>query len=55
MIFTNQEYAEMAIKANKKGKELKCENGKLVLVNPETMSFTDEQIIFKISKLKNRY
>ena len=47
MIITNQEYAEMAIKANKKGKELKCENGKLVLVNPEPLKFTNEKIIFK--------
>ena len=37
---------EVAIKANKEGKELKCENGKLVLVNPEPLKFTDEKIIF---------
>ena len=45
MTITNQEYAEMAIKANKEGKELKYENGKLTLVDPEPRKLTNEQII----------
>lgn len=52
MTITNQEYAEMAIKANREGKELKYENGKLTLVAPEPMKFTEEQIIFKNQKIK---
>lgn len=52
MTITNQEYAEMAIKANQEGKELKYENGKLTLVIPEPMKFTDEQIIFQNQKIK---
>lgn len=52
MTITNQEYAEMAIKANKEGKELKYENGKLTLVDPEPMKFTEEQIIFQNQKIK---
>lgn len=52
MTITNQEYAEMAIKANKERKELKYENGKLTLVDPEPMKFTEEQIIFQNQQTK---
>ena len=52
MTITNQEYAEMAIKANKERKELKYENGKLTLVAPELMKFTEEQIIFQNQQIK---
>lgn len=52
MTITNQEYAEMAIKANKEGKELKVENGKLTLVDPQPMKFTNEQIIFQNQQIK---
>ena len=52
MTITNQEYAEMAIKANKEGKELKYENGKLTLVAPEPMKPTEEQIIFQNQQIK---
>jgi len=52
MTITNQEYAEMAIKANAEGKELKCENGKLILVDPEPMQLSDEQIIAQNQQIK---
>lgn len=52
MTITNQEYAEAAIKANEAGKALKIENGKLTLVAPEPMKFTEKQIIFQNQQLK---
>lgn len=45
MTYTNEEYAEMAIKANEEGKVLKEVKGKLKLVEPEPMALTNEQII----------
>lgn len=47
MIYTSQEYAEMAIKANEEGKALKEVKGKLKLVDPEPIHLSDEQIILQ--------
>lgn len=47
MTYTSQEYAEMAIKANKEGKVLNTINGKLMLVDPEPIQISDEQIILQ--------
>lgn len=47
MTYTSQEYAEMAIKANKEGKVLNTINGKLMLVDPEPIQISDKQIILQ--------
>ena len=52
MTYTNEEYAEMAIKANKEGKILKKVDGTLVLVDPEPIHLSDEQIIAQNQLLK---
>ena len=52
MIYTNEEYAEMAIKANEEGKALKEVKGKLKLVDPEPIHLSDEQIILQNQTMK---
>ncbi|MWN32080.1 MULTISPECIES: tail fiber assembly protein [unclassified Gilliamella] len=52
MTYTNEEYAEMAMKANEEGKELKIIKGKLILVDPEPIQLSDEQIIAQNQALK---
>ena len=47
MIYTGQEYAEMAIKANEEGKALKSIDGKLMLVDFEPIKISDEQILLQ--------
>ncbi|WP_255307334.1 hypothetical protein [Gilliamella sp. wkB178] len=41
MTYTNEEYAEMAIKDNEEGKVLKEVKEKLKQVEPEPIEFTD--------------
>ncbi|MWN06300.1 tail fiber assembly protein [Gilliamella sp. Pas-s95] len=53
MTYTNKEYAEIAMKANKEGKALKVIKGKLMLVEPEPIRLSDEQIIVQNQALKN--
>ena len=53
MIYTGQEYAEMAIKANQEGKALKNINGKLMLVDSEPIALTNEQIVSQNKTIKN--
>lgn len=53
MIYTGQEYAEMAIKANEEGKALKNINGKLMLVDSEPVALTNEQIVSQNKTIKN--
>lgn len=53
MTYTNEEYAEMAIKANKEGKVLKIINDKLTLVEPKSIALSDEQIIYQNQAIKN--
>lgn len=45
MTYTNEEYAEMAMKANEESKELKVIKGKLVLVDLKPIQLSDEQVI----------
>lgn len=45
MTYTNEEYADMAIKANNEGKVLIVIDGELRLVEPEPIALSDEQII----------
>lgn len=52
MTITNQEYAEMAIKANAEGKVLKVIDDKLILVDPEPMQLSDKQIISQNQQIK---
>lgn len=52
MTITNQEYAEAAIKANAEGKVLKVIDDKLILVDPEPMQLSDEQIISQNQQIK---
>lgn len=52
MIYTSQDYAEMAIKANEEGKALKEVKGKLKLVDPEPIHLSDEQIILQNQSIK---
>ena len=47
MIYTGQEYAKMAIKANEEGKALKSIDGKLMLVDFEPIKISDEQILLQ--------
>ena len=44
MTYTNEEYAEMAIKANEEGKVLKIIKGKLTHVESEPIALSDEQV-----------
>lgn len=53
MTITNQEYAEMAIKANKEGKELKVKNGKLTFVDPKPMEVKESKIVTKNHYVKD--
>ncbi|OCG21152.1 hypothetical protein A9G11_08415 [Gilliamella sp. wkB108] len=53
MTFTNEEYAEMAIKANKDGKSLKIIDGELKIVESEPIVLSDEQIISQNQTMKN--
>lgn len=53
MTYTNEEYAEMAIKANEEGKVLKIINDKLTLVEPKSIALSDEQIISQNQAIKN--
>lgn len=53
MIYTGQEYAEMAIKANEEGKALKSIDGKLMLVDFEPIALTNEQIVSQNKTIKN--
>ena len=53
MTYTNEEYAEMAIKANEEGKVLKIINDKLTLVEPKPIALSDEQIISQNQAIKN--
>ena len=53
MTYTNEEYAEMAIKANEEGKVLKNINGKLMLVDSEPVALTNEQIVSQNKTIKN--
>lgn len=52
MIYTSQEYAEMAIKANEEGKALKEVKGKLKLVEPAPIHLSDEQIVSQNKAIK---
>ena len=53
MTYTNEEYAEMAIKANKEGKVLKIIKGKLMLVDSEPIALSDKQIVSQSQTMKN--
>lgn len=53
MTYTDEEYAEMAIKANEEGKVLKNINGKLMLVDSEPIALTNEQIVSQNKTIKN--
>ncbi|WP_294615359.1 tail fiber assembly protein [uncultured Gilliamella sp.] len=53
MTYTNEEYAEMAIKANEEGKTLKEVKGKLKLVEPDSIHLSDEQIVSQNQVIKN--
>ncbi|OCG21149.1 hypothetical protein A9G11_08400 [Gilliamella sp. wkB108] len=53
MTYTNEEYAEMAIKANKDGKSLKIIDGELKIVESEPIALSDEQIISQNQVMKN--
>ncbi|OCF95495.1 tail fiber assembly protein [Gilliamella sp. wkB308] len=52
MTYTNTEYAELAIKANGEGRALKNINGKLMIVDPEPIHLSDEQIILQNQTMK---
>ncbi|MCX8587581.1 MULTISPECIES: tail fiber assembly protein [unclassified Gilliamella] len=52
MTYTDEEYAEMAIKANEEGKVLKNINGKLMLVDSEPIALTNEQIVSQNQTMK---
>ena len=52
MTYTNEEYAEMAIKANEKGKALKKVKEKLKLVEPAPFHLSDEQIVSQNQTMK---
>ena len=52
MTYTNEEYAEMAIKANEEGKALKEVKGKLKLVEPTPIHLSDEQIVSQNKAMK---
>lgn len=53
MTYTDEEYAEMAIKANEEGNVLKNINGKLMLVDSEPIALTNEQIVSQNKTIKN--
>lgn len=52
MAYTNEEYAEMAIKANEEGKALKEVKGKLKLVEPDPIHLSNEQIVSQNQTMK---
>lgn len=53
MTYTNEEYAEIAMKANKEGKVLKKVKGKLKLVEDKPIALTDKQIVSQNQVMKN--
>lgn len=53
MTYTNEEYAELAIKANEEGKLLKKVDGNLILVDPEPIALTNAQIVSQNKTIKN--
>lgn len=53
MTYTNEEYAEIAMKANKEGKVLKKMKGKLKLVEDKPIALTDKQIVSQNQVMKN--
>ena len=53
MTYTNEEYAEIAMKANKEGKVLKKVKGKLKLIEDKPIVLTDKQIVSQNQVMKN--
>ena len=53
MTYTNEEYAEIAMKANKEGKVLKKVKGKLKLIEDKSIVLTDKQIVSQNQVMKN--
>ena len=53
MTYTNEEYAEIAMKANKEGKVLKKVKGKLKLIEDKPIALTDKQIVSQNQVMKN--